>query len=639
MRVLLVEDADGMRKIVGAMLQGMGYTDVVTAVNGYEALEVLETVDVGLLLTNWSMPVMDGLELVRAVRAQRRNANLPIIMFTSRASRDDVVQALKAGVDGYVAKPFAPGQLREQIDHVLLRRTRQSIARVSQGLERIRGEDQHPVLVLGEQAMQPQSLVRPENRETLAYLDQVVGAITHINKGAEPPLVGVAGADDSADLSRMLRSLGARARALIVNARMPGAMTLVRLVAVNKVHEVNLFVTCKSKGDVPEKIRQGLDRMDITLLERDHLDADSVHQLATEHLLAATAHERPDELPSPEQIHRRLRTDILSSVTLPVMPKVFHDIAELARDADSDIRKWIDIIRADPLSSAQIMRRSRSPMYGFRGEIQQIDKAVILLGRTTVKELVVSEAVQRAFQNVKEDQFDIDQYWLHSVSVALASRLLSLSVDAGDHSAEQRKDLAAFDLSDDAAAMLQRLNLAAKMPLAAGEDPFSCGMMHDIGRVALVQSYPGLYAAVLAELKRNEWNIPMRQAEVVVAGGADHTAVGAILAESWGLGDRLRRVIEEHHEPAAGDHLVLLIALADCLVGAIQPYPADAPFPLARIVGDPEASVGDAAEQLQAFVPPGLLTALEMTLEELIELARALAPSIRKRAADLQQAL
>ena len=103
MRVLLVEDTDGMRKIGGVMLQDMGFKDLVTAANGREALEVLENVDVGLLLTNWSMPVMDGLELVQEVRAQRRNANLPVIMFTSRAAREVVVQALEAGVDGYVA--------------------------------------------------------------------------------------------------------------------------------------------------------------------------------------------------------------------------------------------------------------------------------------------------------------------------------------------------------------------------------------------------------------------------------------------------------------------------------------------------------------------------------------------------------
>lgn len=637
MRVLLVEDTDGMRKMIGAMLQDMGFKDLVTAVNGHEALGVLENVDVGLLLTNWSMPVMDGLDLVRTVRTQRRNTNLPIIMFTSRASREDVVQALEAGVDGYVAKPFSPGQLREQIDHVLQRRTKRSIERVSAGLERVRGEDQHPLLVLGERAIQPQDLSRPDNRETLVYLDQVITAISDINKGTEPALLGVTAADDSTDLSRMLRSLGARARAMIVNAQMPGALTLARLVAVNKNYDVDLFVTCSRKADISDKIRDGLDRMEITLLERDRLDVDSVHQLVTEHLLAGAGAERPTELPSPEQIHKRLRLDILSSVSLPVMPKVFHDIAELARDPDSDIQKWIDIIQADPLSSAQVVRRARSPLYGFRGEIQQTDKAVILLGKNTVKELVVSEAVQRAFQHVQEDQFDIGDYWLHSVCVALISRLLALSIDPAQRSSEQQEDFDSLALSPEVVATLQRLNLPSKLPLAADEEPFSCGMMHDIGKVALVQSYPGLYGAVRSELERNEWNIPMRQAEIVIAGGADHTAVGEILAQSWRLGDRITRVIEKHHEPDAGDHLVSLIALADLIAGGIQPFPKAAPYPLAELVATPDAAASD--ESLQPFLPPDLLGRLELTSEDVIELARGLAPSVRKRAAELHESL
>ena len=99
-------------------------------------------------------------------------------------------------------------------------------------------------------------------------------------------------------------------------------------------------------------MRSCLDSLHVTLLERDHLDTDSLQQLATENTLAAGSAERPSELPSSEEINKRLRSDILPAVTLPVMPKVFHDISELARDPDSDIQEWIHAIEADPLSSA-----------------------------------------------------------------------------------------------------------------------------------------------------------------------------------------------------------------------------------------------------------------------------------------------
>jgi len=641
MKVLLVEDTEGMRKIVGTMLIGMGFDNIITAVNGKDALAHLDTADVDLLLTNWSMPVLDGLELVRAVRAQPRNATLPIIMFTSRASRNDVVDALDAGVDGYVAKPFAPGQLREQITHVLERQVRRQIERVTKGLDPMRGEDDYPLLLIGEQAIRPQDLARSENRKTLRFLDQTVAAISRVNGDSNLPLVGVAATDDFTELSRRMRRLGNRAKAMILNVKMPGSLTLARLAAVNKKSGVGLFVTCDRKADIPEKVRQGLDRMSVTVLEHDHLNADSLRQLVTEHTVASRGAKRPVELPSPEEINKRLRADIMSAITLPVMPSVFHNIAELSRDPESDLQKWIDVIQADPLSSAQVVRRARSPVYGFRGEVEQTDKAVILLGKNTVKELVVSEAVQRAFQEVQEDHFDLEDFWLHSVSVALTARLLSLPLERNERTPEQQQDFELFTLSEQALETLGRTNLASKLPLGETVGPFTGGMMHDIGKVALVHSYPGLNAAVRAELERNDWNVPMRQAEVMIAGGADHTAVGAILAESWILGERVTSVISNHHEPDTRDPLASMVALADVIVGGIQPYPKDASYPMLRLISEKDETVTDevAMESLSAFIPGGLCRRLGLSAFDLIELARGLAPSVRKRAEELQKSL
>ncbi|MBT6146297.1 MAG: response regulator, partial [Gemmatimonadetes bacterium] len=92
-----------MRKIVAKMLDDLGYDDVMLAANGQEALGLLDARVVDLLLTNWNMPVMDGLELVRRLRERVENARLPILMFSTRSSRKDVVEALKVGVNGYLA--------------------------------------------------------------------------------------------------------------------------------------------------------------------------------------------------------------------------------------------------------------------------------------------------------------------------------------------------------------------------------------------------------------------------------------------------------------------------------------------------------------------------------------------------------
>jgi len=569
------------------------------------------------------MPVLDGLELVRAVRAQPRNAILPIIMFTSKASRSDVVDALDAGVDGYVAKPFAPGQLREQITTVLERQPRRRIDRVVKGLDPMRGEDDYPLLLIGEQAPRPRDLARAENRGTLQFLDQTIAAIARVNGDSILHLVGLVVADDTTELSRRLRSLGSRAKAMIINVKMPCVLTLARLAAVNKKTDVGLFVTCDKKGEITEKIRQGLDRMDVTLLEHDHLGVDWLQQLVMEHAVAVRGAPRPTELPSPEEINKRLRTDIMSAITLPVMPNVFHDIAELSRDPESDLQKWIDVIQVDPLRSAQVVRRARSPVYGFRGEIEQTDKAVILLRKNAVKELVVSEAVQRAFQEIQEDHFDLDDFWLHSVSVAVTARLLSLPLEQSERTSEQQQDFELFALSEQALATLGRLDLVSKLSLGATIGPFTAGMMHDIGKVALVHSYPGLNAAVRTELERNDWNVPMRQAEVMIAGGADHTAVGAILAESWILGERVTSVISNHHDPDSRDPLASMVALDDVVVGGIQPYPKDASYPMVRLVNEKDETVTDEVmASLSAFIPEGLCRHLGLSAFDLIELAR-----------------
>ena len=119
MRILLVEDAVGMRKIVASMLKNLGYDGVLTASDGMQALQVLQAQRIDVLLTNWNMPVMDGLQLVKQVRGSPRHAETPVLMFTSRAGKKDVVDALEAGVDGYLAKPIDIQEFKKTVAEYL----------------------------------------------------------------------------------------------------------------------------------------------------------------------------------------------------------------------------------------------------------------------------------------------------------------------------------------------------------------------------------------------------------------------------------------------------------------------------------------------------------------------------------------
>lgn len=120
MRFLVVDDSATMRRIVVNSLQRVGFTDVVEAADGADALEKLSGVD--FLITDWNMPKVSGAELTRAVRERDDTRTMPVIMVTARSVRDDILTAIEAGVDSYVVKPFTPQVLREKIDAVLAAR-------------------------------------------------------------------------------------------------------------------------------------------------------------------------------------------------------------------------------------------------------------------------------------------------------------------------------------------------------------------------------------------------------------------------------------------------------------------------------------------------------------------------------------
>lgn len=119
MKFLVVDDSSTMRRIVKNTLSKIGYSDIMEAENGKEALDKLEAAGgVDMIVTDWNMPVMDGLKLVKNVRSGPYKS-VPILMVTTMAAKEDVIQALKAGVNNYVVKPMTPETLREKIDSIL----------------------------------------------------------------------------------------------------------------------------------------------------------------------------------------------------------------------------------------------------------------------------------------------------------------------------------------------------------------------------------------------------------------------------------------------------------------------------------------------------------------------------------------
>jgi two-component system chemotaxis response regulator CheY len=121
MKILVVDDFSTMRRIIKNLLRDLGFTNTSEADDGNTALPMLQSGNFDFLVTDWNMPGMTGIELLKHVREDERLKDLPVLMVTAEAKRDQIVAAAQAGVNGYVIKPFTAGVLKEKIEKIFER--------------------------------------------------------------------------------------------------------------------------------------------------------------------------------------------------------------------------------------------------------------------------------------------------------------------------------------------------------------------------------------------------------------------------------------------------------------------------------------------------------------------------------------
>ena len=108
-----------MRRIIINTLNKLGHTEITEASNGREGIDRLAAAMVDIIITDWNMPEMSGIEFIRTIRAQEKYGKIPVLMVTTNAAKDDIVEALRAGVTNYVVKPFTPDIMKEKIEGLL----------------------------------------------------------------------------------------------------------------------------------------------------------------------------------------------------------------------------------------------------------------------------------------------------------------------------------------------------------------------------------------------------------------------------------------------------------------------------------------------------------------------------------------
>ncbi len=121
MKILIVDDFSTMRRIIKNLLRELGFNNTIEADDGQTALPKLHTGGIDFLITDWNMPGMSGIELLRTVRADNNLKHIPVLMVTAEAKREQIVEAAQAGVNGYVIKPFTAATLEEKITRIFER--------------------------------------------------------------------------------------------------------------------------------------------------------------------------------------------------------------------------------------------------------------------------------------------------------------------------------------------------------------------------------------------------------------------------------------------------------------------------------------------------------------------------------------
>ncbi len=121
MKILIVDDFSTMRRIIKNLLRDLGFTNTVEADDGTTALPILNAGGIDFLVTDWNMPGMQGIDLLKHVRADDKLSTMPVLMVTAEQKREQIIEAAQAGVNGYIVKPFTAATLKEKIDKIFER--------------------------------------------------------------------------------------------------------------------------------------------------------------------------------------------------------------------------------------------------------------------------------------------------------------------------------------------------------------------------------------------------------------------------------------------------------------------------------------------------------------------------------------
>lgn len=640
MRILLIEDDTALGPMLVKLIERWKM-DVTLAPDGDAAAALMEARPADLIVADLCLPGANGVDVVTRLRETERFRSVPVLMISGKAERDAIVAASSAGIDGFLAKPFEPEQLRRRILEVY-RRFRQARWKVeAKQVWRSRTQAQRakfagPIVVFGEAVDSEVDLADPERRPVTEYLGLGRAVIAELNRLQPELRAGYVIAKSTSDVILSLKRPGLRdwVRTVLVSTSCRGNPTLMaRLFAINRGRRTPpLYLVYDEAQEISEVHRKGLRDLGVRTLRRSLIDRERMAQILSRFLQVSPAEaEAAEPELAPQQIRSRIVDDIETMAALPPLPQVYERISALARDPASDLREWIGVLRVDPMTCATILRHANSVGHGFKTEIAEIDRAVILLGKNAIVGLVASQAVRTALQAIQDKGFRLDDFWLHSIATGFAAHILAYPLDGG---VEGLGPIETLGLRPETLEALRAANLSGRLRLdPAKVNALAAGSLHDIGKGVMVHAYPGLFPLIREELERRDWRAGMLAAEREVAGGLTHTVAGDILVRKWGLADQIGHAAASHHVADIDDGLAFVVGIADVIAQVLYPFPRDGAWPLARALED-----GD-WEGARPFLPEGFLDQPLLGAAGLANLVRTVGPKVRQFAEEVRRSI
>ena len=612
--VLLVDDDPALRRVFTHMLSRSGY-DVVSAEGAEEAIKEAWTRRFDLVLTDIHMPGMTGDLLVSHLRDIQPEI-LSVIM-TAKPSMDLAIDAVNQGVQQFLTKPIQLEDLQGCIETVLESRS-DNVRRIQNdfaasllekqrdlgvefdlqqavgsalGLDQVaRGERPFSaslagthVILLCEPIPEDTASLRKSKRyrhfRTL-YLAQKIfnDQLKRDNLETQVRLVMV---NSPAEYGTAIQQYGDQVRCVVFG---PNFRTLtdsiVRLAP--SAHEGRLVVVCHNPGTSNfswERLSQfgrelGVEAYRATADEGQVVSfwADFFTNRLKPTVNSATNASGADgSSGSPEEIGKRLSRDTATLEMLPAYPQVCRQVLRIM-DEGARFEAIGEAVQLDGALHASLIHTANLARYGNLQRVERISTALSVIGVQETKKIILGRAMGELVKKVQHSGFDNRGFFLHGSGTAYLAQFLSLNLQSPSH--EEQGTLHGMRLSPYVTSVLSQFRLWEKFELQPGFDPFSGGILHDIGKVVNTVCYPDVFPLILNEIERTQWKRNLVECEQAVVGELHHAATGAALLKRWEIDEDLVQPIGDHHL-IDGDSApeTVLLSLANCLVKGTYPFP------------------------------------------------------------------